>query len=513
MKREIIFFGDMFERVKHYFAKEKILESGMMCFAKISSAKNFLRLIVKDYIIPGEKDYLQRTPTFIAYHPDFMKKVFGKCVDENMHLIDIHSHPFSKNKTQFSAFDDNSEQELGPYIAKYFRNMLLASVVVGADITSLDARIWSRRLKKTLQIDRIKIIGVDGMNIIPATNSFQGTKCRYDSETHHRTVLALGAAAQERYSTLNVGIVGFGGTGCITGELLARLPVNKIITIDPDKIEKSNNNRLLGSTSRDAQYCRPKVIVSRRELKQSNSKLHVIPIKDNFLNPEVQEKCKSLDIMFGCIDTELPRLALNRFCLAHGIPYFDLGSGAVAKDGKLSIAGGQVVKIVPHGNVCFHCGGFLDKGLLKLEVMSEAEKKASKQLNYLSGDVLKHDETPQPAIYAINMQTASNAMWLMMQYVSGDSGRIDGIGIDALNYSTMPWKHESERNRNCPVCGKEGIVGLGDEAPLMTNQSGQTVSIRLSKKSAKNNNTKNKESISADVSAEKSKGQSFDISA
>ena len=98
--------------------------------------------------------------------------------------------------------------------------------------------------------------------------------------------------------------------------------------------------------------------------------------------------------------------------------------------------------------------------------MERDERSASRQLGYLTGDMAKEDETPSPSLYAINTNVSSLAVWFMMRFVSGDDQRVDGISFDALAYETKPWVHPKGTNANCPVCGENGIVGLGDEMPL-----------------------------------------------
>lgn len=36
---------------------------------------------------------------------------------------------------------------------------------------------------------------------------------------------------------------------------------------------------------------------------------------------------QSVDLLFGCVDNDGPRLLLNRFAVSNSIPYFDVASG------------------------------------------------------------------------------------------------------------------------------------------------------------------------------------------
>lgn len=473
MAAEIALFYPTFKKLEEYFDSEKILESGAFLLSKISSNKSTKRFIGHTLIIPEDGDYLQRTQFLIIFHPRFIKQIIERCIDEQYHIIDFHKHPFSVKETMFSGIDNDSHLKIiGPYLNKYVRNLEWASVVVGESFASLDARVYSKWVKTSILIKRVKIIGVDHMSIIPTTSNTNGNGKRlFNSEICNRTILALGSRAQQIFSTLKIGLVGAGGLGSVLGELLSRLPVHTIIPVDFDIVQKSNLNRLTNATMRDAQYKRSKVDVLERGLKQNNTQIKVIPLKDDLLNPGSQQILKSCDIVFGCTDSISSRLATNRLALAHAIPYFDLGSGAKVESGMLARAGGQIIKVVPYGNFCLHCANYFPKDNLSLELMSDKERAASQQLNYLSGDIAPQDMTPSPSIYAINMQTASWAEWLMMNYVSNNPIRIDGIGIDAANFTVKPWTHSEGTNKDCPICGEHGIVGLADEVPFLTRSS------------------------------------------
>ena len=66
-----------------------------------------------------------------------------------------------------------------------------------------------------------------------------------------RQVRALGSAGQKYLESLTVAIVGLGGTGSIAAEQLAHLGVRKFILVDPDRIEMTNLNRVVGARVSD----------------------------------------------------------------------------------------------------------------------------------------------------------------------------------------------------------------------------------------------------------------------
>ena len=79
--------------------------------------------------------------------------------------------------------------------------------------------------------------------------------------------------AQERLKLANVLIVGCGGIGCTTAELLARAGVGKITLIDSDTVEISNLQRQIAFTSQD--ICVYKAEVLAKRLKQINTYIEI----------------------------------------------------------------------------------------------------------------------------------------------------------------------------------------------------------------------------------------------
>src|SRR5206468_1741580 len=84
-----------------------------------------------------------------------------------------------------------------------------------------------------------------------------------------RQVRAFGAAGQDRLREMRVGIVGLGGTGSIVLEQLAHLGVRRFLLMDPDFVERTNLNRLVGSTESDVG--KSKVEVATAYAKRINS--------------------------------------------------------------------------------------------------------------------------------------------------------------------------------------------------------------------------------------------------
>jgi len=74
----------------------------------------------------------------------------------------------------------------------------------------------------------------------------------------------LGTRAEDILANTRATIVGLGGGGSHIAQQLAHIGVGEIRLLDPDKIEASNLNRLVGATDLDVKNKRPKVEIAKR---------------------------------------------------------------------------------------------------------------------------------------------------------------------------------------------------------------------------------------------------------
>jgi molybdopterin/thiamine biosynthesis adenylyltransferase len=174
----------------------------------------------------------------------------------------------------------------------------------------------------------------------------------------------LGPRSDEILASTRVAIVGLGGGGSLIAQQLAHVGVGQFRLIDPQEIEASNLNRLVGATKCDVDAMRAKVEIARRVI------LGVRPWADvQMAQSEWQQAdhlIKDAHVLFGCVDGYRQRdyleSAARRFC----IPYIDIGMD-VAEIGQGSFAvSGQMIMTRP-GGPCMRCLGFLTTERLNRE--------------------------------------------------------------------------------------------------------------------------------------------------
>jgi molybdopterin-synthase adenylyltransferase len=173
----------------------------------------------------------------------------------------------------------------------------------------------------------------------------------------------LGASSDRDLSGLRVGIVGLGGGGSHVAQQLAHVGVGKYVLVDPDVIEDSNLNQLVGATAHDVTAAVTKVDIAERLI------LNVHPAAD------VQTQCaqwqenldllKTCDVIVGGVDSVRAKDELERFCRRFLIPYIDIGMDVHKVDDHFLIAG-QVVLSSP-GCPCLRCMGIVREADLEAE--------------------------------------------------------------------------------------------------------------------------------------------------
>lgn len=183
---------------------------------------------------------------------------------------------------------------------------------------------------------------------------------RYDRQSF------LGADSDARLARVTIGIVGLGGGGSHVIQQLAHIGIAGIVAVDPDIIEASNLNRLIGGTLDDVAACRAKADIAARMVRNLVDRPQLRALRCKW--QDATAALAECDIIIGGVDSFAERAELEAFCRRLLIPYIDMGMDVHAVGEHFSI-GGQVVLSMP-GCACLWCLGILTEARLEAEAQT-----------------------------------------------------------------------------------------------------------------------------------------------
>lgn len=413
-------------------------------------------LLARKLLVCSSKELEDNGPAHVQVKKDFVKKVLTICRKERLCLVYFHTHPFSSRKVSFSSIDDACDGEFFPYVAHKIPEIYHATLVLGQK--DLDGRIYDKKLGRALPISEITLLGERLKKLTPNSASQRGNQKRFSSEFFSRQIRFLGEAGQRILSHLSCAILGSGGTGSLIFEALLRLGVEKLILIDPDRIEVSNLNRIIQASRQDVQSKRLKVEIVKRKARRINRRTKVIALARSILEKSAQSQLKGVDVMFGAVDNDLARIVFNQLAARYLIPLIDVATGInVDKKGHILDFAGQVYVFIPGRSPCLSCLEAIDLREVNLSLMSEEDRARQRQLGYISGETIV-----APAVLPLNMELVSLAVIEFMNLIFGFRKVNNYVFYDGLSEEKIAYAIKAKPESGCTICSPEGLLAKGD---------------------------------------------------
>ncbi|MFK3739490.1 HesA/MoeB/ThiF family protein [Massilia sp. TN1-12] len=143
----------------------------------------------------------------------------------------------------------------------------------------------------------------------------------------------VGIEGQQRILAAHALVIGAGGLGSPAALYLASSGVGRITLVDDDEVDLTNLQRQVMHTT--ARVGQPKVASGRDALLQLNPEIEVVALRERLAGERLAALVGSADVVLDCSDNFATRQAVNRACVAAGVP---LVSGAAIRfDGQLSV--------------------------------------------------------------------------------------------------------------------------------------------------------------------------------
>lgn len=168
-----------------------------------------------------------------------------------------------------------------------------------------------------------------------------------DDEMHlySRQILLDGwdIEAQEKLKLANVLIVGCGGIGCTSAELLARAGVGQITLIDADTIEMSNLQRQIAYVEENIGFYKSEILAKR--LKQINPHIRIESYSSKLDESNVEQLISTQDLVLDGCDNFTTRYLVNQICTQLNVPL--ISASAIGFQGQLFMVEGD--------SACYEC--------------------------------------------------------------------------------------------------------------------------------------------------------------
>ena len=138
-------------------------------------------------------------------------------------------------------------------------------------------------------------------------------------EIASRQMSIVTRSEQERFKDAKITVIGCGGIGGETIEMLARMGVGELILVDKDAFDLSNLNRQTLATLNDLGL--DKSAVAKEKVRVINPYVKVTTFNEHVDQTNIDKIIGNSDIVIDALDNVLTRVIVSRKAKENGIPY------------------------------------------------------------------------------------------------------------------------------------------------------------------------------------------------
>jgi len=239
--------------------------------------------------------------------------------------------------------------------------------------------------------------------------------------SRHILLDEIGIEGQQRLLDAHALVIGAGGLGSPAALYLAASGVGRITLVDDDEVDLTNLQRQVMHTT--ARIGSPKVESGRAALHAINPEVEVVALREHAGPDRLRELARSATVVLDCSDNFATRHAVNRACVAAGVPL--VAGAAIRFDGQLS-----VFDMRQENCPCYAClfpedSGFEDVACSTMGVFA-------------------------PLVGIVGAVQAAEALKLIMHIGQTLAGRLLLLDGRAMEWTSIG----AARNPACPVCAR-----------------------------------------------------------
>ena len=138
-------------------------------------------------------------------------------------------------------------------------------------------------------------------------------------EIASRQMSIVTRSEQERFKDAKITVIGCGGIGGETIEMLARMGIGELVLVDEDAFDLSNLNRQTLASLNDLGLSKSAVAADKVRL--INPYVKVTAFHEHIDNDNIDMIIGDSDIVIDALDNVLTRVIVSRKALEKGIPY------------------------------------------------------------------------------------------------------------------------------------------------------------------------------------------------
>jgi hypothetical protein len=418
-------------------------ETCAIVFTRGGGAEN--TWIVVDWTLAPTDAYAHRDSVSAQLKPSYLVEIANRARKEKLGVALVHTHPQAIGQPCFSPVDDAGEQSLAEYFQRRVTTGAHLALVIGSE------GCCARRLGTTQDVAVWEIGSCARPLFYPALH--------VSTAAHDRQVRAFGVRGQAIVSQITVAVVGAGGTGSLAAQQLAHLGVPRFILIDPDMVEATNLNRLVGATPADIGEW--KVEIAARHIRSINPAAEIVTLVADIVDETTTSALYGADFVFLCTDSHASRAVVGQIAYQFFIPCIDMGVSITARDNAITHVTGRVQMLAP-GLPCLACTQALDGEQIRQEMLTP-EQRASDP--YVQG---VHE--PQPAVISLNSTAAALSITMFLSALTPVPGLARLQFYDGVKGTVRP--ATASRVPSCFVCSPLGALGKGPQWPLPVRPHG-----------------------------------------
>jgi molybdopterin/thiamine biosynthesis adenylyltransferase len=402
----LLFPQPLYERMRDAFAGSEALsrESYAMaqCGSRTDGSRKNRDYFVRSLHVPSKEDLFEQSSITVTPRAEFIEAILSQASEKNCTVVEIHTHVGSP-EPNFSWIDIENGLENGRFLKSC--GLRFAMAVIGSNGFSFCEYDGDRDALQMPESARVGTIGRNGLR----------------DALIHKSCSSCEITSKARPEGMRVAIAGLEGAGFGIVSMLARQGVKHFTLLDDGMLEDNSPDAVPDTAGSGKKRTK----VARNMLKNISKDIYVSYVND--ISTGARAALKECDLIFSCERDGALSAAVSEASLKYFIPCIEAHS--LEKDGSPY---GIVMVLMPSVTGCSSC--------FKVPAPARAET---------------------PSSVVINDMVASIAVQEFMDILSGVEKDYDLVEYDPATGSLE--RKPYGRDETCPMCGRDGILGAGDE--------------------------------------------------